>query len=288
MPTPALSYVPVTAIEHSTILVTGAARGLGRQMALAFGSRGANLVLWDIDAEHLATTVADVARVAPTPPRGYVCDVGDRDMVAATARQVVAEAGQIDILVNNAGVMSGRWLLDCSDRQIERTIAVNSLALFWTCRAFLPGMIAAARGHVVTVASAAGLLGVAGLVDYCASKWAAVGFDEALRMELRRVAPRLRTTVVCPYLIDTDLVLGVRPRFPWLTPSSPPDAVAARIVRAVARNERRVIMPPLMRLLPALHLVPEGLKNWLMNLFGVHRCMDAFVGRSNAPSQGNR
>lgn len=269
----------MSVIENSTILVTGAARGLGRQIAIVCASRGANVVLWDVDSQQLAATVADVARVATTPPRGYRCDVGDRDMIIEKARQVVAEAGGVDILINNAGVMSGRQLLDCSDEQIERTMAVNTMSLFWTCRAFLPGMIAASRGHVVTVASAAGLLGVAGLVDYCTSKWAAVGFDEALRMELRRIAPRLRTTVVCPYLIDTGLAQGVRPRFPRLTPPLKPDVVAARIVRAIARDERLLVMPPLMRLLPVLHAVPTGLKNWLMDMFGVHHCMDTFVGR---------
>lgn len=270
----------VSAIENSTILVTGGARGLGRQIALACAARRANVVIWDIDAQQLATTADEVARAAATPPRAYQCDVGDRDMVAETARRVVAEAGRVDILVNNAGVMSGRRLLDCSDQQIERTMAVNTMALFWTCRAFLPGMIAASRGHVVTVASAAGLLGVAGLVDYCTSKWAAVGFDEALRMEIRRMAPRLQTTVVCPFLIDTGLTHGVSSRFPWLTPRLQPDVVAARIVRAIMRNERRVIMPPLMRLLPALQGGPLWLKNWLMDMFGVHRSMDTFVGPS--------
>lgn len=273
----------VTAIENSTILVTGAARGLGRQIALACAARRANVVIWDIDAQHLATTADDLARVAVTPPRAYQCDVGDRDMVAETARRVVAEAGRVDILINNAGVMSGRRLLDCSDQQIERTMAVNTMALFWTCRAFLPGMIAASRGHIVTVASAAGLLGVAGLVDYCTSKWAAVGFDEALRMEIRRMAPRLQTTVVCPFLIDTGLTHGVSSRFPWLAPRLQPDAVANRVVRAIMRNERRVIMPPLMRLLPALQGVPLWLKNWLMDMFGVHRCMDTFVGPAPSP-----
>lgn len=246
---------------------------------MACASRRANVILWDIDAQQLATTVADVARVATTPPRAYRCDVGDREMVAETARQVVAETGGVDILINNAGVMSRCRLLDCSDQQLERTMAVNTMSLFWTCRAFLPGMIAASRGHLVTVASAAGLLGVAGLVDYCASKWAAVGFDEALRMELRGIAPRLRTTVVCPYLIDTGLTQGISPRFPLLTPRLQPDAVAARIVRAITRDERRLIMPPLLRLLPALQAVPAGLKNLLLDVFGVHRCMDTVIDR---------
>jgi len=77
-------------------------------------------VLWDIDSQQLATTVADVARVATKPPRGYRCDVGDRDMIIEKARQIVAEAGGVDFLINNAGVMSGRQLLDCSDEPRRR------------------------------------------------------------------------------------------------------------------------------------------------------------------------
>lgn len=116
----------MSVIENSTILVTGAAQGLGRQIAIMCASRGAHVVLWDIDSQQLAATVADVARVATMPPRGYRCDVGDRDMINETARQVVTEAGRVDILINNAGVMSGRRLLDCSDEQIQRTMAVTT------------------------------------------------------------------------------------------------------------------------------------------------------------------
>lgn len=274
----------MSTIAGSTILITGAARGLGRELALACAGRGGRVILWDIDAERLAATAADVARVAEVAPRAYACDVGDREMVGTTARRVAADVGRVDILVNNAAVISGRRLLDCSDRQIERTMAVNALGSFWTCRAFLPGMIAAGRGHVVTVASTAGLCGVAGLVDYSASKSAAVGFDEALRMELRRVAPRLVTTVVCPHLIDTGFTRGVSTGLSWLAPVMRPEAVAARLVRAVERDERVVIVPPFMRLLPVLRVLPAAIRTGVLELLGVHRCMDTFVGREAPPA----
>ena len=79
-------------------------------------------------------------------------------------------------------------------------------------------MIARDEGHVVTVASAAGLVGVKGLVDYSSSKFAAVGFDEALRMELADTAPGVKTTVVCPFFIDTGMFEGAQTRFAWLLP----------------------------------------------------------------------
>ena len=89
-------------------------------------------------------------------------------------------------MVNCAGVVSGKSFLDLSESQIERTMSVNTMALFWTAKAFLPEMMEAGSGHLVTMASAAGTIGVAGLADYCASKWAAVGLDESLRVELKQ------------------------------------------------------------------------------------------------------
>lgn len=91
------------------------------------------------------------------------------------------------MLINNAGIVSGKKLLENSEKLIEKTIAVNTVSHHYTCREFLPAMIKNNRGHVVTIASMAGITGVAGLVDYCASKFGAVGFDESLRLELRKL-----------------------------------------------------------------------------------------------------
>ena len=115
-------------------------------------------------------------------------------------------------------MVSGKRFLDCSDDEIRRTMAVNTMAHFWTVKAFLPEMIARDSGHVVTVASAAGTIGVSRLADYCASKFAAVGFDESLRVELGQIAPGVVTTVICPFFITTGMFDGVRTRVPWLLP----------------------------------------------------------------------
>src|SRR5207249_2932649 len=98
----------------------------------------------------------------------------------ATGAATLRDVGPIDILVNNAGVVSGRTLLEARDDDILRTFDVNTLALFWTTRAFLPAMLERGTGHVVTIASAAGLVGTSRLVDYCASKHAAVGVDRSM------------------------------------------------------------------------------------------------------------
>lgn len=114
------------------------------------------------------------------------CDVSSPDDVNRAAADAVKEFGDVHILINNAGIVSGKTLLENSDKMIQKTLEINTLAHAYTVRAFLPAMLAKNEGHVVTIASAAGLIGVSGLADYCASKYGVVGFDESLRMELKK------------------------------------------------------------------------------------------------------
>jgi all-trans-retinol dehydrogenase (NAD+) len=260
------------------VLVTGGASGIGRLMARKLAARGARISLWDIDREKLDKEVAELA-TGPEPAHGFRCDVSKRDDVYRVAAETLAAAGPVDILVNNAGIVSGRSFLELPDDKIEATFAINTLSLFWVTKAFLPKMIEQRRGHVVTIASASALVGVAKLADYAASKWAAMGFDESLRVELRQIAPQLQTTVVCPYYIDTGMFCGVKSRFPRLLPILDPDDVATRIVTAIERDKRRLMMPPAVHLLPLLRMLPVGAFDWVATFLGVNASMDAFKGR---------
>ena len=261
-------------LAGNTILITGGASGLGRLLALKAARLGARVAIWDIDSGRLAAVLAELAAITSTPPQGCLCDVSDREAVQAAARQLQETLGPVDILVNNAGIVLGRRLMDSSDANIERTLGVNTLGLFWTCRAVLPGMIRSRKGHIVTVASAGGLIGVAGLVAYCTSKWAAVGFDDALRSELRTVAPQIKTTVVCPYYMDTGMFSGVRTKFSWLLPILKAEAVADRIIRAITRDCPRVMMPFLVALVPLLRLVPVAVCDWLVDFLGINQSVE--------------
>jgi all-trans-retinol dehydrogenase (NAD+) len=198
--------------------------------------------------------------------------------VYALADDVRAVAGDVDVLVNSAGVVSGRPLLELSDECIEQTFAVNSLALFWTTKAFLPAMTARGSAHLVTVASAAGLIGTSRETDYAAGKFAAVGFNESLRQELRRIAPGVKTNVVCPYYIDTGVFTGVKTRFPLLLPILREQDVADRILRAIQRDEAEVKMPFMVTSLPAMRLLPVWAFDRLADFFGLDNAMDAFAG----------
>jgi len=268
----------MTSMQGATVLVTGAAAGLGRLVSLEAAQRGArHLVLWDLDTPRLEPVAEEVRRLGAEASM-HACDVGDADAVRSAAQEVLAAVGPVDVVVNNAGVVSGSPLLELTDDQIELTFRVNVLALYWVTRPFLAGMVERGRGHVVTIASAAGLVGVARQTDYAASKHAAVGFDESLRVELARSAPGVRTTVVCPYYVDTGMFAGVRTRVPWLLPILRPEPVARRIVDAVERDRPMLVMPPIVRLLPALRVLPPRAFDRVMDLFGVNRSMDEFRG----------
>ncbi|MEO5314769.1 SDR family oxidoreductase [Pseudarthrobacter sp. CC12] len=269
-------------LAGATLLVTGGGSGLGRRMALGAARRGSRVVIWDVDAAAGAA-VRDEIRAAGGQADAQYVDVTDRDAVKTAA----AEAGTVDVVVNNAGVVSGQRLLDATEDAIERTMNVNVLALYWVTRAFLGGMVERRRGTVVTVASAAGLVGVARQTDYSASKFAAVGFNESLRAELRADRADVNTLVVCPFYINTGMFDGVRTRWPLLLPILEEEDVAARVLDAIEAGHRKLVLPPLVNLLPVLRVLPVGVFDRLMDVLGVNRTMDHFTGRAPGRTGGH-
>lgn len=271
----------MTEIAGSTVLVTGAGSGIGRLMCLGMGRLGARIVVWDIDPDAVDEVVREVKASTGRPAHGYVCDVSDRDDVYATAERVREEVGFVDVLVNNAGIVSGRGFLENPDESVERTFAVNTLALFWVTKAFLPAMVERDHGHVVTIVSASAITHPPRLSDYAASKAAAAAFEESVRNELREIAPGVRTTAVFPYYIDTGMFEGVTPnRIPWLLPVQEPRRVVTKIVDAILRDKRRLIMPPFQLVGFPLRALPISILDFLQHALGIHAAMDHFTGRT--------
>lgn len=271
----------MTAIADRHVVVTGGASGIGRLMAVRLASLGGRITIWDIHPQRLESVVAELGAIPGSQARGFLCNVADRAEVYARAAETTAAGGPVDILINNAGIVTGKDFLDLPDEAIAATFDINALALFWTAKAFLPAMIERNGGHIVTIASASGLIGVARLADYSASKWAAMGFDESLRVELRKVAPGVCTTVVCPYYINTGMFRGVRSRFPRLLPILDEREVAERVVQAIHRNRRRLVMPWLCHFVPLLRVLPVGVFDRIATFLGVNASMDEFVGRGS-------
>lgn len=265
----------MTSIGDSTVLITGAASGIGRRMALLAADRGARVVGWDIDGSGLA----DLARERPGRIEPFVVDITDATAVRRVAAEVSDQVGAVDVLILNAGVVSGGHLLDIPDEAIQRVLDVNVAALFWCTKAFLPAMIERGRGHIVTIASLAALAPLPGLTDYVASKHAAYGFAETLRTELAEDAPGVRTTVVLPQVIDTGMFAGVTT--PRIFPPLDPDRAAAAILGAIGRDRQRLLLnrPALLTAYLTLPLPPR-LADAVVRLAGGFDGMRTFAGRS--------
>lgn len=266
----------MTRVAGEWVLVTGAASGIGRLLVVALRARGAKVIAWDRDAQGLAALAEGDEAVAPR-----TLDLSDHQAIYSAASAELAAGRVPRVVINNAGIVQGKTLLEADPQAIERTFAVNALAPIHLTRAFLPAMLKAGGGHVVTVASAGGIVGTARLVDYCASKFAAVGFDEALRLEAQRNGWPLRTTLVAPWYIDTGMFAGVRSRIPWLLPILRPDDVCQRIMDAIERDRRRLVMPGFVLTSYLLRMVPVALFDKVMDWLGVSQSMDQFRGRSS-------
>lgn len=273
-------YLHRKSVSGETVLVTGAGSGIGRLLSLRFAQRGARLVLWDIDRAGNEET-ARLIREAGGKAWPYVCNVGDSKTVNETAARVRDEVGRVDIVVNNAGVVSGKRLLDLPDEMIARTFQINTLAHYWVVKAFLPDMMSANHGHIVSIASLAGLGGVCRLTDYCGSKFAAVGFQEALAMEMATEGyTGIRFTTVCPFFINTGMFAGVEPGvFGFLQP----EYVADETIEAVLRDKPLLIMPRAFYTLVALKtILPVNSIVALSRGLGGFEVMDKFIGRGIA------
>ncbi|MBM6698890.1 SDR family oxidoreductase [Bifidobacterium pullorum subsp. saeculare] len=278
--------------EGASVVVTGAGSGIGRLMALRVAREGGRVAVWDIDGQAAQTTVdmaEQEARQALGPaaqgaPRAIALtvDVTDPAAVREAAGRTLAALGKVNVLINNAGIVSGAPFEELTERQIRRTFEVNALSLYWTTKAFLPELRRRRRAAIVTVASAAGIVAVAGQTDYAASKFAAVGFTNALRSELKKAGSTIRTLLVCPYYIDTGMFEGVTTRFPLLLPILKEEAVADRIVEAVAKGRERLIMPPFAAVAGLVAALPPKVADPIYSLFGLNEGMDHFTGRRDA------
>lgn len=160
-----------------------------------------------------------------------------------------------------------------------KTMQVNVISHFWMAKAFVPAMVERNSGHLVTIASAAGLTGVAGLADYCASKFGAIGFADSVHYEMAKRSYNIDSTVVCPYYIKTGMFEGVQTKNSVLLPLLEPEYVADMIFEAVRDRERFLALPRLVYLSPLFKVIPLWLADVIVNFLGINQTMDHFIGR---------
>jgi 3-oxoacyl-[acyl-carrier protein] reductase len=187
-------------LQGKTALVTGAATGIGRAIALMFAQAGAHVVV-----NHLNQTAQAQAVVQAITHAGGNAFAIDADVSrAADVQRLVAEAGEVHILVNNAGIIQEKHFLDTTEDDWDRMLAVDLKSVFLTARAVLPGMVARGSGVIVNLASDLGILGRESYAPYCAAKAGVIGLTRSLAREF---APQgIRVNAIAPGPVNTAMV----------------------------------------------------------------------------------
>jgi NAD(P)-dependent dehydrogenase (short-subunit alcohol dehydrogenase family) len=242
-------------IDRQTVaVVTGAASGIGRALAVRLARAGASLALADVNETGLQETAALVA------PSGVKCsthlvDVSDEARVQAFVREVVNTHGRANLVINNAGVALHGTVEQVSTAEIHWLLGINFWGVVYGTKYFLPVLRQQPAAHLVNVSSVFGLIAFPGQAAYNASKFAVRGFTEALRHEL--ADSPVRVSCVHPGGIQTNIARQARAsaqfdpsqvateigKFDKLTPTTPAQA-AERIVRGIERNQPRILVGP--------------------------------------------
>ncbi|NXC66502.1 RDHE2 dehydrogenase, partial [Anhinga anhinga] len=262
------------------VLITGSANGIGRQIALNFAPLGATLVLWDIDDEGNKETSRLAQKNGANRVFAYHCDCSNREEVYEQADKVRKEVGDVTILINNAGILLGEKFCDLSDADFEKMLRVNFFSQVWTCKAFLPAMMTCNRGHLVSIASASGLLGIHRMSGYAGSKYAVIGMMEAIDSELYHAGKQgIKTTIICPYFIDTKLARGFQTQNHLFLPVYDAEYVASKIMDAIQKEKFYLIMPLTVRFHAFKTFLPRKMVLLFESCFNIANSLDKAFGQ---------
>lgn len=258
-------------LRDKLVFLTGGARGIGRATAIALIAEGARVVSADLDGALASRTAVEIGAAS------VQLDVTDHAAFTAALDETERAHGPLDVLVNNAGVMSIGAFADDSDDSAYRQFAINVFAPMHGTREAIRRMAPRGHGHIVNIASMAGVAPIPGAATYSASKHAVVGFCESLYWELRGTGIDL--SYVLPSLVNTELAAGMkRTRAANVVE---PEVVAAQVVSALRVPRLAVFAPrsmgPITKISGAL---PRAVGNKLMTASGSDHIVLDSVGTS--------
>jgi NAD(P)-dependent dehydrogenase (short-subunit alcohol dehydrogenase family) len=257
--------VAESGLAGKVVVITGAAGGIGSATARALAAAGAIVVAADVDgaaAKSLARSIGGGAIPRPL-------DVCDLDAFTALLDDVADEVGPVDALINNAGVMPLAPFTDLPATTVRRMVQINLVAVMHGTAEAGRRMLDRGRGHIVNVASSAGLLSNGGAAAYCGSKFGVIGFSESVALELAGTGVNL--SVVCPGAVRTRLSTGVET--PGLR-TVEPEEIGTAIVEVLRRPRFMVLVPR--TLVPAVYTygaIPHGLRHRLLRRARLDRLM---------------
>lgn len=265
--------------KDKVVLITGGASGIGKIMARKALERNVScLIIWDINSMGLKQTVSEFSSFK-SKILSYKVDVSNFEEIKITSQQVLLEVNYIDILINNAGIVVGKYFHEHVPSDISKSMAINAEAIMQITLFFLPEMMRRNFGAICNIASSAGLISNPKMSVYAASKWAAIGWSDSLRLEMKQLDKNIAVTTIMPFYINTGMFDGVQSR---LLPILEPEPTSERIIQAIEKKTKMLAMPlPYWFIRLSQGVFPLSIFEWIMgNVFGIYDGMKNFRGRS--------
>jgi uncharacterized protein len=257
-----LTIMSANPFQDKVAIVTGASSGIGRATAIALAEQGACIALASRNGETLSA-LAEELKHQGKKVIVIRTDVTQREQVEAMVREVLAQWGRVDILISNAGeyIQSPTTELDLA--ALQRSLDVNFYGGIYCIKAVLPHMLRQKGGHIVTVTSMDGKIGIPPDAPYVSAKFALTGFCEVLRQEVRDSG--ISVTNVLPGRVDTPMIEHLR--FSWITAKVSSEKVALAILNGIRNHKPIVIIPPAAKLLYYINVLAPSLSDRLTRLF---------------------
>lgn len=190
-------------LQNKVALITGATRGIGKGIALAFAQQGANVAFTYVSSEEKALALEKELSAFGIKAKGYKSDAGDFKAADQLVNDVVTEFGTIDVLVNNAGITRDTLLMRMSEQQWDEVINANLKSVFNLTKAVQRPMLKARSGSIINMSSVVGVKGNAGQANYAASKAGIIGFTKSVALELG--SRNIRCNAIAPGFIETEM-----------------------------------------------------------------------------------